>query len=242
MNDEELGLNPERNNPEAPIAYAPGERPEGLPEKFTTMDEFVNAYNEMGKKIREKFNLPEGYESPEQLLEEFTQLKQKIQPPESYEIELPEGVRELSEDDVKFFKELGLNNEQAQKLINYVIETVSPILGETIINLEKERLGRTWSLDPESSFFSDRLLAIKDWADKNLSPSIVQDLSRSAYGINAMYKMMQAGYEKQQVTGQTAEATFSMKDIQELINDDRYWTNAAFRQEVERKIQQLYKM
>jgi len=33
-----------------------------------------------------------------------------------------------------------------------------------------------------------------------------------------------------------------MKDNSGIINDDRYWTNAAFRQEVERKIQQLYKM
>jgi len=69
----------------------------------------------------------------------------------------------------------------------------------------------------------------------------VQELSKSSNGVNAIYKMMQAGFEKNQVSGQTSEPQVNMTDIQSMVNDERYWNDAAFRQEVERKIQGLHK-
>jgi len=233
--------NPQGNDPDTPVKTDPATRPEGLPDKFSSVEELAQAYNEMGKKIRDKFNLPEGYESPDQVLEEFNQLKEKNQPPEAYELTLPEGMEELSEDDVNFFKETGLNTEQAQKVVDYVMEAVVPAVQEAKADAEKERLARNWNMDPESPYFSERMGSIKQWADQNLPKTAVQELSKSSNGVNAIYKMMQAGFEKNQVSGQTSEPQVNMTDIQSMVNDERYWNDAAFRQEVERKIQGLHK-
>jgi len=233
--------NPQGNDPDTPVNTDPATRPEGLPEKFSSVEELARAYNEMGKKIRDKFNLPEGYDSPDQLLEEFTQLKEKNQPPESYELKLPEGVDELSEDDVRLFKEVGLNSEQAQKVVDYVVEAVAPAVREARAEVEKERLARAWNMDPEAPYFSERMSSIKQWAEQNLPKAVVQELSQSSNGVNAIYKMMQVGFEKNQVSGRTDEPQFNMTDIQSMVNDDRYWTDAAFRQEVMRKVQSLHK-
>jgi hypothetical protein len=234
--------NPQGNDPNTLVKTDPATRPEGLPEKFSSVEELAQAYNEMGKKIRDKFNLPEGYDSPDQLLSEFTQLKEKNKPPESYELTLPEGVEELSEDDVQLFKEVSLNNEQAQKVVDYVIEAVVPAIQEAKVEVEKERLARTWNMDPKTPYFSERMSSIKQWADQNLPKAVVQELSQSSNGVNAIYKMMQAGFEKSQVSGQTSEPKLNMIDIQSMVNDDRYWTDAAFRQEVERKVQNLHRI
>lgn len=237
------GPGPEGNDPNLQAQTDPATRPEGLPEKFQSVEELAQAYNEMGKKIRDKFNLPEGYESPDELLEEFNQLKQGTQLPDTYEVKLPEGSDGLSEDDVALFKELGLNNEQAQKAVDYIYEAVVPEIQEAKASLEKERLADTWNMDKDSPNFTDRLSSIKQWADQNLPANVTKELSSSANGVRAIFNLMQAGYERSAAPGQQSQAqpSFNMTDIQSRVNDERYWNDAAFRAETERMIQQLHK-
>lgn len=240
----EEGPGVEGNDPSVRVEVDPASRPEGLPEKFQTMDEFVQAYNEMGKKIRDKFNLPEGYESPDQLLEEFNQLKESASPPEQYEIKLPEGPAELSEADVALFKELGLPNEKVQKLVDYVVKEVAPEVREARADAERDRLAATWNMSKEAPDFVDRLTAIKQWADQNLPETVVKELSTTASGVRALFNLMQAGYEKRATPGRQEQSTpgFGLVDIQSRVNDDRYWNDAAFRVETERMMNQLHKM
>lgn len=227
------------NDPNVEPQVDPSTRPEGLPEKFNTVEELAQAYNEMGKKIREKFELPEGYESPSELIEEHQQLKEAVTPPEKYELNLPEGVEGLSEDDEAFFKELGLNNEKAQKVMDYFQEAVMPAVQQAQQEAEKERLGREWNMDPQSQHFTERLSTIRDWAQNNLPQSVVQELTRSANGVNAIYRMMNSQFNQSTAQTYTQQERVTPEQIESMVNDDRYWNDPAFRQEVERKIQNM---
>jgi len=231
------------NDPNVQPQVDPSTRPEGLPEKFQTVEELAQAYNEMGTKIREKFDLPEGYESPSQVIEELQQLKESNTPPEKYEnLKLPEGVDELGESDTEFFKELGLSEEKAQKVMDYFTENVLPAMAEKTAEVEKERLGRQWGMDPQTPEFQDRMAALREWAYRNFPESAVQDMAKSASGVMGLYNMMKAGYDKQQTSmNQQSEPQVTPQQIQSMVNDDRYWNDAAFRAEVERKISQMHK-
>lgn len=241
--------NPHRNDPETPINTPPeegqgnqesGERPEWLPEKFNSPEELAKAYNELGSTIRGKFELPEGFDSPEELAKAYNELKEQTsstQAPESYELELPEGFNGLTDQDEQMFREAGLTNEQAQKLVDKFHETVLPAMREKQVELEKERLGRQWQLDPSDRQFTSRLEQVKTWAENNLPSEVVSQLAQSSNGVNALYQMMQSGIQGRMMDGQTSgTARMTQAELDSMVQDERYWTDPAYRQDVERRL------
>lgn len=183
------------NTPENPDA-----RPDWLPEKFKSPEDLVKAYNEMGAKIREK-----------------------SEPPEAYELKLPEGVEGLSDDDVAVFKEVGLTNDQAQKLTEYLYEAVVPALSEAKVGLEKERLSMEWNMRADSQEFAQQLASVKAWAQQNLPDAVVNELAKTASGVVTMGQMMQQGVNQQRAVGTSQQSRPSKADLDKLMQDDRYW-------------------
>jgi len=183
------------NTPENPDA-----RPEWLPEKFKSPEELVKAYNEMGAKIREK-----------------------SEPPESYELTDKDGnAVELLEADIQAYKDAGLTNEQAQKLIGYFYESIVPAITEARVSVEKDRLAMEWGVKSDSSEFSQQLASVKAWAQQNLPESVVNELSRSASGVVTLSKLMEQGAKAHMATSQPATRP-NKGDLQNLMNDERYW-------------------
>ena len=178
-------------NPEAE------ERPEWLPEKFKTPEDLVKAYNELGGKLREK-----------------------NEPPETYELELPDGV-ELKEADAEAFKEMGLNNDQAQKLVGYFYENVIPELQQARADVEVERLAQAWNVKADSTEFQQRLSKVKSWALRNMDEQAVAMMARTHNGVQALYQMMQAKADQNLPAGGN-QARPSPADLQAMMADERY--------------------
>ncbi len=178
----------------------PDVRPDWLPEKFKTPEDLVKSYNEMGTKIREKF-----------------------EPPETYEITMPEGVESnLGEADVAAFKEAGLTNEQAQKLTEYFYQAIVPELQDARAGLEKERLADAWQLRPDSHEFAQQLTQIKSWADNNLPESVVVELSRSARGVQTIHTLMENSAQSHRAVG-APQSRPTRDQLNQLMQDERYW-------------------
>lgn len=172
--------------------------------------------------------LPEKFKTPEALAEGYRELERayhsKTQAPEEYQLELPEGV-ELTDEDIATLREMGLTNEQAQKFVGFVFEEVVPAVQEARVELHAERLGRSWGMEPESQAFKQRLTNLHSWAKQNLPESVVQELARSANGVNALYQMMQAQRDGTQVTRgplTNAPARPTEQELAKLMEDPRY--------------------
>lgn len=178
----------------------PDARPEWLPEKFKSPEDLVTAYNEMGTKIREKFEAPE-----------------------EYELKLPEGIDAgLTEADVQTFKEANLTNEQAQKVVDHMFNTIMPELMEAKVSVERERLSSEWGIKSDSAEFGQQLAKVKAWANQNLPDAVVTELSRTASGVATIAQMMEQKSQAHRATPAPASRP-SKADLQNLMNDERYW-------------------
>jgi len=218
--------------------YEEGERPEWLPEKFNSPEELVKAYNEMGNTIRGKFDLPEGFTSPEEVVEAYNNIKENgPEPPETYDLQAPEGLGDPTDADVEMFKEAGLTNQQAQKVMDQFAENVLPSVHEKQAEVENERLGRQWQMEPNTREFQDRMSQIKSWAEENMPAHAVNEMAKTSNGVNALYQMMQSGMESRMVSGSSAgTARLTQDELNSMVQDERYWTDPAYRQDVERKL------
>lgn len=204
----------------------PTERPENLPEKFwddergLQLDKLVKSYGELEKKLGTK----------------------AAPVPEAYEVKLPDGVElpdgePLSEADVELFKELGLGNEQAQKLVDHFWSQVMPMVAEQQTNLEITKLAAAWNFEvgdegPPAEF-KERLGAVRQWAESNLPKEVVDNLRKSASGVQALWAMMQNKVAPANTNGGVSSKTDA--ELQAMVNDPRYWdpANDAYRQSVQ---------
>ena len=210
--------------PDEPTDSEESERPEWLPEKFKTPEDLVKAYNEMGKKIREK-----------------------SEPPESYDIKVAKGedgepeAIELSEHEQEMFKEAGLTNDQAEKITQYFHDEVIPQIMEARTELEKDRLAFEWNVDKDSNAFTQQLAQVKAWAQQNLPDVIVNELSKSSAGVKTLANMMEQGAQSHRVTGTAAESRPDKSQLMELMNDERYWSgDEDYRSYVRKQFERAY--
>lgn len=207
------------NTPEKPEEEtdSDAERPEWLPEKFKTPEDLVKAYNELGGKLREK-----------------------NEPPEEYDVKFPNEEVELQEDDAEAFREMGLNNEQAQKLVDYFYENVVPELREARTEVEKQRLASNWGVDAESTEFQQRLVKLKSWASQNLPESAVKEMAKTHNGVNALYQMMQAKAEANLAQGGNTSRP-AKADLTKMMEDERYINrDPDFMAHVQKQFQQAF--
>jgi len=215
-------------------ATLPAERPDFVPEKFwkegegLQLENAMKSYSELEKKMHEK----------------------RPEPPEAYDLKPPDGVELgedtplLSEQDTELFKDLGLDNDSAQKVMNHYWENVVPALMEERGKAELANLANDWDIkrNDDGSFapeFKERLGKVKAWAEKNLPEEAQQHLRKSASGIQAMYKMMEAGANVAP-DGGSGQSGMSESELQSAINSDRYWQDEGYRNQISREFQRRY--
>jgi len=188
-----------------------GERPEWLPEKFKTPEDLAKSYKELERKLGQPRNPV----------------------PEKYELKLGEDLAELGEDDIAFFKEQKLSNDQAQAVLNYAIEQLAPELQKMSVEVETTRLASSWNMEAGSEAFKERLGKLNQWAGKNLPEEAVTSLRSSAQGVQALWSMMQAGIAAGAPGTGAPTSGKSKAELQSMVNDPRYWTDQGFREQVE---------
>lgn len=213
---EELGFTKE----EVQEQQAENERPEWLPEKFDSPEDMAKSYKELEQR-----------------------LGGKSQVPEQYELELPEGVDELPEEDAEAFKEAGLSNESAQQMLNYFQDNIVPQMKEQRTQRETQQLASAWGMvsdggKPDQEALASRMAAVKQWANSNVPEGVVKELSTSASGVQQLYNLMQS-----KGGGRQSPTSSSKPDparLQQLVNDDRYWNDPAFRDQVNKQFKDAY--
>jgi len=147
------------------------DRPDWLPEKFSSPQELVEAYNSLGTKIREV---------------------QQSHAPENYELNLPEELKdvEVKAEDTEIFRSLGLTNDQAQGVMDYLVANIVPEIQNARMDVEFERLAEGWNTTKESKVFIDKIQKIHDWGKKNLPAELVKELGKTASGVATVERMM----------------------------------------------------
>lgn len=185
------------NTPENPDA-----RPEWLPEKFRAPEDLVKAYNEMGQKIREK-----------------------SEPPEQYELTMPEGMDgtvDLADADVEAFKAAGLTNAQAQKMVEYFHQSIVPELVEVRTELERDRLAHAWGVEAKSQDFAQKMVNLKSWAERALPAEVVEEMGRTASGVQTLERMMAASKAGNQAATSAPPERKSRAELMAMMDDPRY--------------------
>lgn len=189
--------------------------------------------------------LPEKFKKPEDMVQSYKELETRLaegpKPPETYEVTDPDGQPvELSEHDVEVMKEAKLTNDQAQAMVQYFHDIVVPELTQAQAEVQKANLANEWNVQADSEQFMRRLGQVKAWANQNLPEDVVKELSRSATGVNSIYKMMETGFKATQVNGQTTQGRPDRSELQKLMDDPRYWTDDTYKNEVRKKFQEAF--
>lgn len=197
------------------------ERPEWLPEKFKSPEQLAESYQELERKL--------------------TEVSESSKPPENYQLELPEAFGEgLSEEDQQFFKDAGLTNDQAQKMVDFLAENIVPEVQKARAEHQKSQLAADWGMHPDSESFNERVQKVKQWAQKNLPEGAVSEMAKSAHGVNAIYQMMQSSYSARNTTGNQQQNRMSRADLEKLMDDPRYRTDNDYTEWVRKQFQEAY--
>jgi hypothetical protein len=194
------------------------ERPAWLPEKFKTPEDLAKSYSELEERMRE---------GPK--------------PPDSYDLKDAEGeALDLSEEDVAAFREAKLNEDQAQKVVDYFYDIIVPEITEARAEAQRSNLANEWGVKADSEQFQRRLAQVKAWANQNLPDSMTAELSRTAAGVNSIFKMMESGASVNSINGQQANSRPDKMELQKLMDDPRYWTDDSYKNEVRKKFQEAF--
>lgn len=209
-----VDINPEFGTP--PVDGDPLKAPVQTPSekllagKYKTVEDLEKGYSELNKAFSAKNN----------------------RAPEQYAFDPPDGV-ELNDEDYALFKDLNLNDESAQKLVTYMNDTIVPQIVDAYTKAEVAELGRLWNMDPESSQFGSRVDKIQAWAQDNLPAAMVAELSKTAEGMQSIVAVMESNAMP---TPAGRAEPLSKAQIDSMVQDDRYWTDEAYRQEVASKL------
>lgn len=197
--------------PVPPPAAKDPARPEWLLDKYKTVEDQAKAYVEAEKLIGKKSAAPD-----------------------TYELKVPEGFdgESFPEEDVEFFRGIGLNNDQAQAVADMIYTDLAPQLREMQTENEMSLLRANWKTDENATM--QRMQSVKQWADQNLPPAAVKAMSATGGGVQAMWDMMQSG-ARGMVQPQQAASVLSRAQLQDMVADPRFRTDEGYRREVESK-------
>lgn len=187
------------------------ERPPWLPEKFKTPEDLAKSYRELEKK-----------------LSEYSEKLKNIEPPEEYQLAVPDGI-EIGEPLLEAFKEAGLTNDQAQKMVEVFANTVLPEVQKVQAEAMIAQLSSVWGVD--AATVKTRLENLKQWAEVVFDPTAVHMFGRSVEGIQLLEQLYNKfGYQTPAAPAKKGE--LSQEEIDALVADPRFDTDELYRQRV----------
>jgi hypothetical protein len=213
------------------------ERPEWLPEKYSTGEDLAKAYKELESKLGTK---EEDIRS--KLIEEI-QIEAFSERPESAgDYQLPDSIdQEAAVDNelLQWWAEHSFENGFSQEEFNKGIEMYAQAIGSTQPDLDAEaaKLGEN---------ANDRIQAASMFADKFFPAEAIPAVERmceSHEGILALETIMEAMKDGSFAAETQSTAGQSEADLREMMNDPRYWKDRDphFIKQVTEGFQGLYR-
>tara|TARA_R110002020_G_scaffold441523_1_gene652412 strand:- start:14241 stop:14972 length:732 start_codon:yes stop_codon:yes gene_type:complete len=215
---------------------APSERPDWLPEKYSTGEDLAKAYKELESKLGGKEE-----DIRNKLLEEIQTEAFSDRPDSSGDYQLPDIVDDdLAVDNelLQWWSEHSFENGYGQEEFQKGIEMYAQAINGSQPDLEAEsaKLGDN---------ANDRIQAASMFANKFFpqeSLPAIERMCESHEGILALEAIMEATKDGSfsdggQPTGQTTQA-----DLDQMMNDPRYWdkNDTAYVKQVEEGFKRLY--
>jgi len=213
------------------------QRPEWLPEKYSTGEDLAKAYKELESKLGTK---DEDIRS--KIIEEIQTEAFSERPESAGDYQLPESVDQESAVDnelLQWWAEHSFENGFSQEEFNKGIEMYSQAVGNAQPDLEGEaaKLGEN---------ANDRIQAASMFADKFFPTEAIPAVERmceSHEGILALETIMEAMKDGSFAAEAQSTAGQSEADLREMMNDPRYWKDRDphFIKQVTEGFQGLYR-
>lgn len=214
-----------------------------IPEKFLNKDGTLNSdaliksYTELEKKIGGMVSVPDE-NSDETAQNRFRRAIGVPEKPEDYphnEMFDDENIR------VKFH-EIGLTNNQVEKIYGIAQEFLSPVVSEIFsVQQEANAMSELKNFFGSDEKMHDALTEIKSFGEKFLPHDAFDELCSSAQGIQGIYKMMQS-MEPHVETSGNIEEKLSDADLRRMMRDPKYWRDhdAEYIRKIENGFKKLY--
>jgi len=192
------------------------ERPEWLPEKFTTAEDLASAYSSLESKLGQK---EEDYRTA--FMEEIEKEAYANRPASVGDYELPEGIDEQLATDNELLQwwanhsfENGFNQEEFSEGINMYMNALNE--GVPDYDAELARLGDNASARTEAvSLFANQF-----FPEEQLDA--IERMCETADGVMALETIMNAMRDTSPTTGSTPSAQVSEDQLRQMMMDDRY--------------------
>ena len=228
------------------------DRPEWLPEKFKDPEDLAKAYSELEKKLGSRATEP-----PEEADDEDLDNETSEDVGDKAATATKEEVREVTEKAGLDFDELSTayweNGELDAKHYEKLEKAGIPkAIVDQYISGQEALLNATRSTVFNTVGGEESYNSMTEWASENFSKEEISAYNRAVNGADMDSAMMAVkglkarfdsvnGYEpERQVRGATAKAgssTYrSIAELQEDMGNPKYWSDAAFRKDVERKL------
>ena len=216
---------------------------ENIPEKFQNKDGTLNAdaliksYSELEKKIGTMISVPNENSD----VDTKTRFRHAIGVPSSPD-EYPHNELFDDENIRQEFHNIGLTNQQVEKIYSIAQEFLSPMVAE-ILSVQKE----AGAISELKNFFGsdekmrDALTEIKSFGEKFLPHDAFDELCSTPQGIQSVYKMMQS-MEPHVETDGSAPEKLTDEDLRRMMRDPKYWRDhdAEYVRKIENGFKKLY--
>ena len=213
------------------------ERPEWLPEKYTSGEDLAKAYKELESKLGGKEE-----DIRNKLLEEIKAESFSERPESSGDYQLPESVDEelaVDNDLLKWWSEHSFENGYSQDEFKKGIEMYAQAIGgdQPDIEAESAKLGDN---------ANDRIQAASMFASKFFPDDAIPAIERMCEtheGIIALESVMEAMKDGSFASTGQGNAGTSEQELREMMNDPRYWKDRDphYIKQVTDGFQQIYK-
>jgi len=214
-----------------------------IPEKFLNKDGTLNSdaliksYTELEKKIGGMVSVPDE-NSDETAQNRFRRAIGVPEKPEDY----PHNEMFDDENIRAKFHEIGLTNNQVEKIYGIAQEFLSPVVSEIFsVQQEANAMSELKKFFGSDEKMHDALTEIKSFGEKFLPHDAFDELCSSAQGIQGIYKMMQS-MEPHVETSGNIEEKLSDADLRRMMRDPKYWRDhdAEYIRKIENGFKKLY--
>lgn len=191
----------------------PGNRPDGLPEKFwdaekgeIRLDALVKSYIELEKKLGSVGSRP----VPGR--------------PEDYQITSKSEFLGADQEVNRLLHDAGFTQEQVQLVYDIASERLMPLVGEIAALFEAQsQIDRLQNEFGGEQRWREIARQLDAWGRKHLPQRICEALSTTYEGVLAMYRMMTGDEPELRGSGQGGEALLNDGALKQLMRDPRYW-------------------
>lgn len=216
---------------------------EKIPEKFLNEDRTLNtnalikSYSELEKKMGSMVTIP----TSDSDVETKNRFNRAIGVPDSAS-EYPTNEFFDDENIREKFHEIGLTNNQVEKIYNIAQDFLQPILSDLFsIKSEVDAMNELKNYFGSKEKMYDALQEIKTFGERFLPTDTFEVLCSTPQGIQGIYKMMQS-IEPDVKTEKSSIENLTDSDLRRMMRDPKYWRDSdpEYVRKIENGFKKLY--